>query len=207
MKARSLRACLRAHLRRSLNLAFIVQLARDPEWRGLLLDGNQQLVADARAIWPARISMEHKFLTPNNLDVIRRKFEKVGILSIDVDGNDYWFLEALIDLEPSLISVEYNSTLGLEPITVPYDPEFDRHKKHELGWYHGASITAVAKLCARHGYGLSAGSDGSCNAFFTRFGNLKPEQVWKPKTLREKLSGVPPEKQWDRIKHLPFISV
>ncbi len=184
-----------------------VQLAKNPEWSGLLIDGNKRLVDDARAIWPERLAMVDAFLTLDNLDIVRKHFTEIGVLSIDVDGNDYWFLEALIDLHPTVISVEYNSTFGLEPITVPYDPEFDRHKKHPRGWYHGASITAVAKLCAKHGYGLAAGSDGSCNAFFTEDGDLNPENVWKPKALREQLSGIPHDAQWDYIKHLPYIAV
>ncbi|MBV9064270.1 MAG: hypothetical protein JO004_00690 [Methylobacteriaceae bacterium] len=184
-----------------------IQLAKRTDWRGLLIDGNERLVLDARAIWPSRLSMEHRFLTLDNLGFIREKFERLGVLSIDVDGNDYWFLEALIGLKPALISVEYNSTFGLEPVTVPYDPEFDRHKKHPRGWYHGASITAVAKLCAQHGYGLAAGSDGSCNAFFTRDGRLKPEDVWKPKAMREQISGIPHKNQWAHVKHLPFVSI
>ena len=184
-----------------------VQLARNPEWRGLLIDGNERLVADARAIWPDRLTMAAMFLRLDNLDIVRKQFAEIGVLSIDVDGNDYWFLEALIDLEPTLISVEYNSTFGFEPITVPYDPEFDRHKKHPKGWYHGASITAVTKLCASHGYGLAAGSDGSCNAFFSRDGNLRPEDVWKPKKMREQLSGIPHEAQWDYVKDMPFVRV
>lgn len=184
-----------------------VQFAKDPKWSGLLVDGSQRQVEDARALWPARIDFVEKFLTLDNLDFIRNRFPKIGVLSIDVDGNDYWFLKALIDLSPTVISVEYNSTLGFEPITVPYDPDFDRHKKHPRGWYHGASLAALAKLCAEHSYGLAAGSDGTCNAFFTRDGRLKPEDVWKPKKLREQLSGVPYERQWDEIKHLPFVSV
>lgn len=151
--------------------------------------------------------MVERFLALDNLDFIRHRFPKLGVLSIDVDGNDYWFLKALIDTSPDVISVEYNSTLGFEPITVPYDPAFDRHKKHPRGWYHGASLTALTNLCAQHGYGLAAGSDGSCNAFFTRTGNLKPEDVWKPKRLREQLSGIPHERQWDEIKDLPFVTV
>jgi hypothetical protein len=184
-----------------------VTLAKNPEWRGLLIDGSRRQVEDARALWPERIRIVESFLTLENLDLVRSSFPQIGLLSIDVDGNDYWFLKALIDTSPAIISVEYNSTFGLEPITVPYDPAFDRLKKHPRGWYHGASLTAVTKLCAQHGYGLAAVSDGSCNAFFTRSGILRPEDTWKPKRLREQFSGIPHEKQWDEVKHLPFMSV
>ena len=184
-----------------------VDFAKDPEWSGLLIDGSRRQVDDARALWPSRIEFVERFLTLDNLDFIRKRFAQLGILSIDVDGNDYWFLKALIDLSPAVISVEYNSTLGFEPITVPYDPSFDRHEKHPLGWYHGASITALTRLCEQHGYGLAAGSDGSCNAFFTRDGKRKPEEVWRPKKMREQRSGMSTERQWEEIKHLPFVTV
>jgi hypothetical protein len=39
----------------------------------------------------------------------------------------------------------------LQALSVPYDPTFDRHEKHPSGWYYGASLTAVAKLCASNG--------------------------------------------------------
>ncbi|OAF14654.1 hypothetical protein AYJ54_41990 [Bradyrhizobium centrolobii] len=184
-----------------------IELARNLDWRGLLIDGSKRQTDDARALWPDRIDIVHSFLTLDNLDFIRKRFQQVGVLSIDVDGNDYWFLKALIGLSPSLIVVEYNSTLGQDPITVPYDPAFDRFQKHERGWYHGASLAAVTKLCAEHGYGLAAGSDGSCNAFFTRMGKLKPADVWKPNKLRQQLSGIPHDQQWQSVKHLPFVAV
>jgi hypothetical protein len=183
------------------------ELARRPDWRGLLVDRSEKQVVDARMLWPNRVAIVRSFLTLDNLKPIRNQFQEIGVLSIDVDGNDYWFLKALIDLSPSLIVVEYNSTLGFEPITVPYDPLFDRHEKHPHSWYHGASLTALTKLCAEHGYGLAAGSDGSCNAFFTKDGNLRPEEVWKPKDLRAKLSGISHENQWSHVKHLPFVRV
>lgn len=62
-----------------------------------------------------------------------RSFPQIGLLSIDVDGNDDWFLKALIDTSPTVISVEYKSTLGMEPIAIPCDPSFGRHRKHPEG--------------------------------------------------------------------------
>lgn len=185
-----------------------IDLARNPEWQGLLIDGDNQLVEDARTLWPStRLEFVQAFLTLKNLDLIRKRFPLLGVLSIDVDGNDYWFLKALVDLSPSVISVEYNSTFGFEPITVPYDPEFDRNKKHARGWYHGASLVGLTRLCAQHGYGLAAVSDGSCNAFFTRDGTLRAENVWKPNTGREKRWGIPQQQQWEYVKGMPFVTV
>src|SRR5262249_26584775 len=115
--------------------------------------------------------------------------------------------KALIDVEPSLICIEYNASLGLEPITVPYDPLFDRDKLHPLGWYHGASLTALAKLSAGHGYGLAAISDSGTNAFFTRTGTLDPAKAWKPCSLREGFSGVDQPGQWRSLRDMPFVTV
>ena len=182
-------------------------LARDPDWYGLLIDANRHQVSDARALFPDRIKIIESFLTLQNLDIVRSAFQQIGVLSIDVDGNDYWFLEKLIDTCPTVICVEYNASLGLDPLTVPYDPSFDRHEKHPSGWYHGASLTALAKLCELHGYGLAAVSAAGANAFFTKGGKLNPVDAWRPNSLREHFSGVGYLKQWDTIKHMPFQAV
>jgi hypothetical protein len=160
-----------------------------------------------RALYPDRIRIVQSFLTRDNLEVVKSAFPNFGVLSIDVDGNDYWFLEKLIDTSPTVISVEYNSTFGLDPITVPYDPNFDRHEKHPKGWYHGASLVALTKLCAAHGYGLAAVSEAGTNAFFTANGNLDPKTAWKPNTLRQQYSGVAHPQQWKAVKDLPFVQV
>lgn len=183
------------------------ELARDPRWRGLLVDGNTRQVEDARSLLPGRVRIVETFLTLGNLDFIKTAFPEIGVLSIDVDGNDYWFLEALLDAAPTVVCVEYNSTLGLAPIATPYDPAFDRHQKHPSGWYHGASITAMSKLCASHGYGLAAVSHSGVNAFFSKGGSLDPKLAWRPNRLREAFSGAAHDKQWDAIKHLPFQTV
>lgn len=182
-------------------------LARNPQWRGLLIDGNHRQVEDARSLFADRIKIVEAFLTLENIDFIRHKFPQIGVLSIDVDGNDYWFLQALITTSPDVICVEYNSTLGLEPLTVPYDPSFDRHEKHPSGWYHGASLSALSKVCAPHGYGLAAVSSAGANAFFTKSGGLDPKEAWRPNAFREQYSGILPREQWSTIRDLPFVTV
>lgn len=174
------------------------------DFKGLLVDGNPTIVADARVLFPPNIRIEQAFLTKDNLDFIRNAFPQLGILSVDVDGNDYWLLEALIDIRPSVISVEYNASFGPEPVTVPYDPSFDRLQKHASGWYHGASLSALAKLAARYGYGLAAVSNAGGNAFFTADGNLDPATAWRPAVLRDRWSGTTWQEQWEAVRTMPL---
>jgi hypothetical protein len=171
------------------------------------VDGSAEQVADAKVLLPKHVDIQHRFLSLDTLDLIRNKFLRVGILSIDVDGNDYWFLQRLIDIEPSVISIEYNASLGSAPITVPYDPGFVRHQKHPTGWYHGASLAALAKLCENNGYGLAAVSTYGANAFFTKSGDLDPATAWKPNRDRDEWSGTTAAEQWEAIKGLPYVTV
>jgi hypothetical protein len=185
-----------------------IRLAADPSWRGLVVDADATMIAKLKENASlGNTQAAHSFLTLENLDIIRGQFDHLGVLSIDVDGNDYWFLKALIDLSPSIICVEYNSSFGLQPVTVPYDAHFDRHAKHPSGWYHGASLTALCKLAHSYDYGLAAVSRGGSNAFFTRDGNLNPEEAWRPSLLRRRFSGIDHEEQWDAVKNLDLITV
>lgn len=174
---------------------------------GLLIDTSAESIRFATEEFPKTIKAVNRFLTLDNLDIVRTSFDKIGILSIDVDGNDYWFMEALIHTAPTILAVEYNASFGLRSITVPYDPAFDRLKKHPTGWHHGASITALSKLAAKHGYGLAAVSKSGVNLFFTRNGKLDPEKSWRPNALRDKWSKTTTAEQWETIKHMPCVEI
>lgn len=182
-------------------------LARDVNWQGLLIDASERQTSDARAILPPRLDIVQTFLTLDNLDLIRSKFLQVGVLSIDVDGNDYYFLQRLIDISPAVICVEYNASFGRRSVTVPYDRSFNRIEKHPSGWYHGASLSALTKLAASNGYGLAAVSSAGCNAFFTKAGKLDADAEWRTNSLRDGWSKTTADQQWDAIRVLPLETV
>lgn len=174
---------------------------------GLLIDCSERSVEIANAILPKRVRARQMFLTLDNLDVVRNAFPKLGVLSIDVDGNDYWFLKALIELEPSIISVEYNSSFCQESVTIPYAPDFDR-SIYSPDYYHGASLIALAKLCRAHGYGLAAVSRFGANAFFTTTGDLDPVAAWRPNALRMQWNGGKTDAEnFAAMAGLPFVAV
>lgn len=183
------------------------------EWEGLLVDGTSYNVKIAKLLFPKKIQAKCMWITLESLEFIQNYAESrdLGILSIDVDGNDYWFLEQLIVANPAIIVAEYNSSFGLQSITVPYDPSFDRTKKHPSWTYYGASLSAIHHLCNQHGYSLIEISNSGVNAFFVRTDLLtKDDLELKPKfVFREKFfpDGSRPSQQWEKIKHLPYVDV
>ncbi len=180
-------------------------------FQGLLVDGDAETVHLARRLLPNRIEVQRKFLTLENLHEVAHHFDDLGVLSIDVDGNDYWFMKSLLEVRPHVIAVEYNASLGLEPISVPYDPAFERHKLHPSGWYHGASITALSALGAQFGMKLVAVSRSGGNAFFMHESAapraLDPVTAYRENELRNRWSGTTAKEQWSEIRHMPFVRI
>ena len=193
-----------------------------PGWRGLLIDGDRQRVHFANRVLrkdaALRVTAQCAFLNLENLPPMLGQFlgeDRLGILSIDVDGNDYWFLKALLPLQPALIVIEYNASFGGRSISVPYDPDFDRHRKHPSGWYHGASLAALCKLTGAQRYALIAVSESGGNAFFVRqdiggaasLTALDAHTAYRENLLRNRWSGTVAAQQWAVIEHLPYQNV
>ena len=192
----------------------IVAMAEVARRHGLQVDSvDYRGIAD-----PAlRVEVKQLFLTTANLAPTIRGYlgeRALGVLSVDVDGNDYWFLRELLPLRPYVIIVEYNGSFGLRPITVPYDPAFERHAKHPSGWYHGASISAFHGLCTQHGYSLIGTSQDGLNLFFIRADvapdgtkQLVPSEAYRENQLRNRWSGTSADQQWQVLHDLPFVEV
>ena len=106
------------------------------DWDALLLDGNPELIAKGREFYSqhqetSRLgpTLAAEWITVENVNQILTKHgydDAIDFLSLDMDGVDYWILEA-IDLRPRVIVVEYNNRIpATECVTVPYqDAEVD----------------------------------------------------------------------------------
>ena len=94
----------------------------------------------------------------------------VDLLSIDIDGIDYWVWDSLTACRPRVVIVEYNPFLGADrSVTIPYDSAFDRHRFDVPRFaYYGASLPALVKLGARKGFKLALVEPRGVNAFFVR---------------------------------------
>ena len=144
-------------------------------WRGLAMDGGDQHVDFMRRTgldWRHDVQAKRAFVDRDNINFLIASSGirgDIGLLSVDIDGNDYWVLDAIDVVSPRVLVVEYNSNFGPQAaVTVPYDPAFDRGKAHWSYLYWGASLAALDGLARGRGYTLVGGNSAGNNAFWVR---------------------------------------
>jgi hypothetical protein len=167
-------------------------------WEGLVLDGGDamhEFLRSSGLAWRNQIDARTAFIDRDNINSLIRDAGitgDIGLLSIDLDGNDYWVLEAIDVVSPRILVVEYNSTFGPNAaVTVPYDPAFVRAEKHSSWLYWGASLAAMTRLANGKGYALAGGNRAGNNAFFVRrellgeIPELSVVEAYRPSRFRE----------------------
>jgi hypothetical protein len=93
----------------------------------------------------------------------------VDLLSIDVDGVDYWIWEAITCIRPRVVVVEVQVIWAdARAVTVPYSPDFTPQMVDGFGAYSGASLPALVALGRAKGYRLIGSQQYGFNAFFMR---------------------------------------
>lgn len=141
-------------------------------WRGVIIDAHDK---HARTVesnplrWKYGVDPVVAFVEPSTVEATleaARVPSTIGLLSIDVDGMDYWILDA-IRRRARIVVVEYNSLFGADAcVTVPYSPGFDRRAHHYSTLYFGASLAAFEFLLRPRGYRLIGCTSAGNNAFF-----------------------------------------
>ena len=144
-------------------------------WRGLVMDGSDGHIARTRAgelAWRHDLTASAAFITRDNINALitGAGFKgDTGILSVDIDGNDYWVWQAIEAIRPHIVITEYNAVFGdVAPLTIPYDAGFVRKAGHVSNLYYGASIMALDGLATAKGYTLLGTNRAGSNAFFIR---------------------------------------
>ena len=173
-------------------------LALNNYWSGLVIDGdsaNIEFVKSDPIYWRCNIKAECSFITKDNInDLFRRNgiTGDIGLLSIDIDGNDYWVWEAIDCVNPCIIVAEYNSMFGPDrKVTVPYNPAFARSAAHYTKIFYGASIAALTHLANKRGYRLVSSNRSGNNLFFVRkdlmdgLTELSEKEAYRPINFRE----------------------
>lgn len=142
-------------------------------WSGLWIEGDPSRVEFAkqhfhRLIDAKRLQVIHGMVTPKNIESHLQSAgipAELDVLSIDIDGNDYWVWQAIEKFRPRLVVMEYN--VGFGP-TAEWIMKFDPDHYWKGGRNFGASLKSYELLGTSKGYRLVGCNLNGTNAFFVR---------------------------------------
>ncbi len=184
-------------------------------WNGLFIDGNPKSIKRGEKFYrkyPHSWFYKPKFICDivkqDNINQLIKDngFNgEIGLLSIDIDGNDYWIWDAITVVEPEVVIIETHNEFGLNNIVVPYDPEYSFPGKHPI--YHGASPVAMVKLAKKKGYRLVGANDLGFNFIFLKNGlaeddipEVKVESVLQHPSIKEGVKKFEEIKDWEYLE-------
>lgn len=177
------------------NTRFLLQ---NNYWSGLVIDGNEKSIEQIKKsdlYWRYNLKAHSAFIDKDNIDKIIGSNGingDIGLLSVDIDGNDYWVWQAINSVQARIVVCEYNSLFGSSArVSIPYESTFNRNAKGRPVTYYGASIAALTFLAQKKGYELVAGNSAGNNIFFVKkeyLNGLKPitmEEAYVRPAFRE----------------------
>ena len=122
-------------------------------WDGVFIDKNDKQIAIGKRFY-------HTMIVRG-----RDMGGEIGLLSIDVDGNDYWIWEAIKVIKPRIVVIEAKVEFGTRNVIVPYGD----HNHYSVDkMYNGASVEAIRKLGKMKGYKMAGSNRQGYNLFFVR---------------------------------------
>lgn len=152
-------------------------LALNLGFHGLFIDARAVSIERARRFYENHPDTAHRpprfaraFVNRENVNDIVSGAALEGdidLLSIDIDGNEFWVWEALACVKPRFVVVEAHTELGLDDWVMPYDANFD-WRSAPRGDPIGASPVALTKLAGRLGYRLVGANLYGFNLFYAR---------------------------------------
>ncbi len=134
------------------------RLLRENGWKGLMLDSVH--------FNPGK-GIHREFVDAENVNLLFDKYHVPSgfdVLSIDIDGNDYWVWKAINSIyKPRVVIIEWNCSITpFRALTIPYSPNF----AWDETCYYGASILALTRLGHDKGMALVAADRRATNLFF-----------------------------------------
>ncbi len=182
-------------------------------WHGLFIDGAEASISQGIEFYkkhPDTFLYPPKFkcaiVTRENVNQLIQEcgFEgEVDLMTIDIDGNDYWVWDGLECIQPRVVIIETHVEFGYHNIVVPYDREYVYPGRHPD--YHGASPVAMVRLANRKGYRLVGANRFGFNTIYVRehegidlIPTVSVEDILKHRRNQERF------KRFEAIKDFPY---
>jgi hypothetical protein len=147
-------------------------LNADRNWRGLVIEGDPkevERIKNHENFWKYNLQVMCEFITAESINKIINSGlslssdKTIGILSIDIDGNDYWVMSAIDCVEAIILICEFNKNAPSGYIQ-PYEANFMWDRKSSAG----SSLDAIIDLAKKKKYQFVGTDSSQVNAFFVR---------------------------------------
>lgn len=198
-------------------------LLMNNNWSGLVMDGSEKqidFIKKDSIYWKYDLTAKAAFITVENINELIKEngiTGNIGLLHIDIDGNDYWVWKAINVISPDIVIIEYNSVLGIKKaITIPYQSDFIRTKGHHSNLYYGASLLAICDLAEEKGYYFVGSNSAGNNAYFikndkiTDIEKLSPAEGYveskfkEARNIKGELTYINRKERIELIENMPF---
>jgi hypothetical protein len=158
-------------------------------WTGAWIEGDSASVAAIQTTFRRQIAEKHlhvqnAFITAENIEQLFSNAAvplEFDLLSIDIDGNDYWVWKAIQRYSPRVVVIEYNSTF---PPSMEWVKEYNPSSVWDGTMAFSASLKSLEQLGAAKGYALVGCDFRGVNAFFVRQ-ELLQDRFYTPYTAEE----------------------
>lgn len=147
-----------------IHLSNTRHLVKDLGWNGVMIEGNSEKYSDLEENYKdmpnahlrkAIVGYEKGINTLDSILATTGAPKDIDVASIDIDGNDYYIWQSLVDFRPRLVVIEFNPTIPNDVIFV---------QDQDMAIHQGCSLRALIELGKRRRYELVATTN--CNAFF-----------------------------------------
>lgn len=158
------RTCVEFGAWDGLHFSNTANLIRNEGWKGLYIESDTQRFLQLTKNFEttnttcinARVDFEGNSTLDQILSGLNTPLE-IDLISIDIDGCDYWVLESIEKYLPKVFVVEFNPT-------IPNSVEYIQPRNLKIS--HGSSLKAICLLAKQKGYELVATT--LCNAFLVQ---------------------------------------
>jgi len=153
------------------------------DWNGVMIEANKNKFLQLKKTYEgnSKVYLINRFISfygKNTLDNVLRNTpipKDLDLLSIDIDGNDYYIWESLEEYSPKVVIIEFNPS-------IPSDIEFIQ--KRDIKINQGAGILSINILGRSKGYELIGTTANNAifvkKEYFDLFGieNNNPGVLW-----------------------------
>ena len=143
------------------------------DWHGLWMEGSKNSVKEILVrffpvIRTNQLKCLNAFITKDNINDLINSAGiggEIDLLSIDIDGNDYYVWEAINVVQPRVVVIEYNAKF---PPNHVWKMAYNEKHVWDGSDCHGASLKALELLGRELDYRLVGTNLNGVNAFFVK---------------------------------------